>query len=178
MSDKNQFVPVVLTGRVYVQGVLEEGFWHARSPEKPERGDFRLHSHLDVAGRKRREAGETKAGFSGILRASLFDGTAWRTFKLAKEASAPCRHFKNGADRDLRAAEMLAKLASLAGFTCNWQSTAYAVNRAIPPVEIRKAKSETAPPPPKKRRRRHKPAKNQLPLFEVGLSQKAKNIFS
>lgn len=148
MSASKKTVPVVLTGRVYVHGVLEDGFSHLCTPVKPACGDFRLHSHLDAAGRKRREQGKSQGGYSGVLRASLFDGKEWRVFMLAKEASAESRHFNNGEYRNIRARQVIQLLGRLKGLTCTWRNNAFAVNRGIPPVQNPPAatpKTVTAP---------------------------------
>lgn len=150
--------PVVLTGRVFVHGALEEEFPSQRCPAKVTAGVFRIHSHLDNVGRARRARGNCAAGYSGVIRASLFDGKKWRKFMLARETQVDQRTFSQFGHRGATARTVLRVLGLLRGKTCVYRDGAFAVDHRIA-VAIPTPTSTAAPltaerpstpaPPPK-----------------------------
>ena len=131
--------PVVLTGRVVVHGALAEEFPSQRCPAKVGAGVLRIHSHLDQTGRDRRARGNCRAGYSGVIRASLFDGKAWRKFMLARETKVDQRTFAQFGHRAATARIVLRVLGLLRGKTCVYRDGAFAVDHDIAVV------SATAP---------------------------------
>lgn len=127
MKGKQTPAPLQLCGKVYVQGVLAESFGSRSCPRKPEAGALRIHSHLDEEGLKQRQRAYCAAGYSGYIRASVFDGKSWRKFMLAREASPAERQFKNFQVRVQLAAALIKKLACLSGKTCVYRDGAFAV---------------------------------------------------
>lgn len=128
--------PVVLTGRVYVHGALADEFPSQRCPAKPSPGILRIHAHLDQSGRERRARGHTAAGYSGVIRASLFDGKAWRKFMLARETQVDQRTFAQFSHRRDTARSVLRVLGLLKGKTCIYRDGAFAVDHEVARVEL------------------------------------------
>lgn len=151
--------PVVLTGRVFVLGALEEEFPSQRCPAKVAAGVMRIHSHLDQVGRDRRARGNCAAGYSGVIRASLFDGKKWRKFMLARETQVEQRTFSQFGHRGATARTVLRVLGLLRGKTCVYRDGAFAVDHRIavatptPPATatpvVPTDRPATAPLPPK-----------------------------
>lgn len=132
MKETKQPVPVVLSGRVYVHGVLEDQFRSYRCERKAEVGAMRIHTHLDAEGQARRQRGYCAAGYSGVIRASVFDGKGWRKFMLALETTPQQRNYANNAERTDRARGVLRILAMLKGKTCIYRDGAFVVNHDVP----------------------------------------------
>lgn len=122
-------VPVILTGRVFVHGALEDDFPYLRLSRVLQAGDMRVHAHLDAEGRRKRACGHCQAGYSGVLRASVYDGRHWRKFMLALEVDVEDRHFTQFAYRAGRAQLVIRRISLLKGMTCSWRDGAYVVNR-------------------------------------------------
>lgn len=121
--------PVVLTGRVFVHGALEDDFPYLRLSRCPQAGDMRMHAHLDAEGRQKRACGHCQAGYSGVLRASVYDGRNWRKFMLAPEVDVEDRHFTQFAYRAGKAQLVIRRVSLLKGMTCSWRDGAYVINR-------------------------------------------------
>lgn len=132
MKETEPPAPLVLNGRVFVSGALEESFPSQRCPANPEAGSLRIHSHLDEEGTKARALGFCKQGYSGMIRASIFDGKHWRKFMLARECAVEQRNFPNFLQRASKAQVVLRTLALLKGKTCVHRDGAFAVKHAIP----------------------------------------------
>lgn len=159
MKEQKKPCPVILTGRVYVHGALEEEFPSQRCPAKPEAGTLRIHSHLDQQGRDRRARGFASAGYSGVIRASLFDGKSWRKFMLARETQVEERSFSQFSHRPEKARAVLRTLGRLKGKTCIYREGAFAVDHELasvlsttvddqPPASAAAVITQTSSPPP------------------------------
>ena len=123
----------VLTGVVYVQGALEGDFPRRTVGRNAQCGDLRLHAHLDEKGLRARSRGFCRAGYSGYIRASLYDGKAWRKFMLALYVEPGKRHFEQNADRSRNAWSIILALQALKGRHCVYRDGAFACTDA--PVE-------------------------------------------
>lgn len=164
----------VLTGVVYVQGALEGDFPRRTVGRNVQCGDLRLHAHLDEKGMRARARGFCRAGYSGFIRASLYDGKAWRKFMLALYVDAGKRHFEQNADRARNAWSIILALQALKGRSCIYRDGAFAC--AELPV-VKPEPVQPATPLPKvavscllhkakpRRRRRSKDDSRQLRLF-------------
>lgn len=136
-----QSTPVV-TGAVYVHGVLEAEFATRKTPSNPKSGDLRLHAHLDENGKRKRARAYCKAGYSGFIRASIFDGERWRKFMLALYVDASTRQYQQFAERSIRVRKAIRVLEGLAGRRLAYRDGAFAceepeiVSAAQPPVEV------------------------------------------
>ncbi|MBY0548653.1 MAG: hypothetical protein K2W95_15385 [Candidatus Obscuribacterales bacterium] len=128
-----------------MHGALEEEFPSQRCPAKVTAGVFRIHSHLDNVGRARRARGNCAAGYSGVIRASLFDGKQWRKFMLARETQVEQRTFSQFGHRGAAARTVLRVLGLLRGKTCVYRDGAFAVDHGIP-VPTLAPPSTVAPP--------------------------------
>ncbi|MBX9688346.1 MAG: hypothetical protein K2X27_16675 [Candidatus Obscuribacterales bacterium] len=143
MKEPKKNEPLVLTGNAYVHGALESDFPSQRCPRQVRPGTFRIHSHLDEDGRKKRARGNCSGGYSGVIRASLFDGKAWRKFMLARESEVEQRSFSQFSHRADTARIVLRILGRLKGKTCIYRDGAYAVDHTVPVAD----KPQTAQPP-------------------------------
>lgn len=78
--------PIVLSGKVYVGEYLAPHYPERKLPAQLNPGDIKVDSHLDARGRANREAKTAKArkrGYSGYFTGVIWDGDAWRRFKIA-----------------------------------------------------------------------------------------------
>ena len=149
MKQSEKPASLLLNGRVYVSGALEETFPSQRCPRNPEAGTLRIHSHLDEEGTKARARGFCKQGYSGLIRASLFDGKQWRKFMLARECQVEQRSFPNFLQRQSKAQSVLRVLGLLKGKTCIYRDGAFAVDHEVAvevPQPATKAAAELATP--------------------------------
>lgn len=147
MKQTEKPATLVLNGRVYVSGALEESFPSQRCPRNPEAGTLRIHSHLDEEGLKARSRGFCKHGYSGVIRASIFDGKQWRKFMLARECQVEQRSFPNFVQRPSKASTVLRTLGLLKGKTCVHRDGAYAVDHSIVIAAARENEQVTQPSP-------------------------------
>lgn len=120
----------VLTGVVYVQGALEGDFPRRTVGRNAQSGDLRLHVHLDEKGLRARSRGYCRAGYSGLIRASLFDGKAWRKFMLALCVVPAKTHYDDNADRARKAWSTILALQALKGRSCVYRDGAFACNQS------------------------------------------------
>lgn len=137
----------VLTGVVYVQGVLESDFPRRTVGKNAQSGDLRLHAHLDEKGVRARSRGFCRAGYSGNIRASLYDGKAWRKFMLALYVAGPKRHFEQNAERSKNAWSVILALQALKGRSCVYRDGAFACAE-LPAVKAPEPQSQASAPAP------------------------------
>lgn len=184
---KTQTNPVI-TGRVFVHGVLEDECSRRRTPRDVQSGDIRVHAHLDENGVKQRQRGFCRAGYSGVFRASLYDGVRWRKFMLALAVNSSVRRYAHNLERSSKLGELFRALEKLKGRSCVYRDGAFAFSdepalTVAPPVATPAAqpsKYETVSRPPvaqaavpvciaaarcAPRRRRKKDHPDQLKLF-------------
>lgn len=133
----------VLTGVVYVQGVLESDFPRRTIGKNAQCGDLRLHAHLDEKGLRARSRGFCRAGYSGNIRASLYDGKAWRKFMLALYVTGPKRHFEQNAERSKNAWSVILALQALKGRSCVYRDGAFACAE-LPAVKAPEAQDQAS----------------------------------
>lgn len=184
---KTQTNPVI-TGRVFVHGVLEDECSRRRTPRDVQAGDIRVHAHLDENGVKQRQRGFCRAGYSGVFRASIYDGSAWRKFMLALAVDSRARRYAQNSERSSRLGEVFRALEKLKGRCCVYRDGAFALCQE-PVVTVTQAKPEANLPktecavplvpadravapvrtvctlPASRRRRRKKDHPDQLTLF-------------
>jgi hypothetical protein len=79
MKVKNE--PIVLSGRVYLDGILADDLSHLALPAKLLVGDIKLHNVLKSGSRPR--FGQT-VSFSGFIVANVYDGKSFRRLLLRK----------------------------------------------------------------------------------------------
>jgi hypothetical protein len=106
---------------------------------------LRIHSHLDEEGTKARARGFCKQGYSGVIRASLFDGKQWRKFMLARECQVEQRSFPNFLQRPSKAQSVMRTLGLLKGKTCVYRDGAFAVDHEIAVATAEAAPAKAAP---------------------------------
>ncbi len=83
MTDK---APITLSGKVYVGVYLAPYYPDHKLPNVVQRGDIKVDAHLDERGRANRNSKTKKGrmrGYSGFFTGLLWDGNAWRKFKIA-----------------------------------------------------------------------------------------------
>ena len=117
----------VLTGQVFVHGVLEAEFSRRKAPRQVNPFDIRIHAHLDENGAKKRARGFCRDGYSGVFRASIFDGKRWRKFMLANQVESDLRQFAQYSERYARGSRLIARLASFKGRSVVYRDGAFAL---------------------------------------------------
>jgi hypothetical protein len=178
--------PIVLSGSVFLNGILAEDNPRAGMPAKLEVGDIRLHNVNKLGERPR--FGE-KVTFSGFIVASVWNGKKFRKLLLRKRGAVESTYEGPVARRE-RAIALMRHLATLVRRQAVWfpQDSGYEVPRdssvmpsdtAATPVTSKPASTiVAATPAPQavasppaasaaRQRRRRKVAadKNQLSLF-------------
>ena len=83
MTDK---APITLSGKVYVGVYLAPYYPDYKLPNVVQVGDIKVDAHLDDRGRANRNSKTKKGrmrGYSGFFTGLLWDGEAWRKFRIA-----------------------------------------------------------------------------------------------
>lgn len=173
--------PIVLSGRVYLEGFLAEVAGFA-APSTTLVGDIRMHN-VNKPG-KRSRFGQT-VEFSGFYSASVYDGKRWRRLLLRRHAAVDASYVGAIARRD-KAVACRSHLLTLGGRTAVWvkEDSGYEVTyKSAAPKPVAEAPKPVAEAPKpvaaeeklpcpqcpalKKRRvRRRKPNPNQMELFK------------
>ena len=116
-----------LTGRTFSREQLDEE--HA----KLDVGDLKLYDGLDYAGRLALKGGHTNYGYSGTVRASIWDGRGWRRLRLISFlGDSVCFAAQNEKDRAYMKVRRL--VAELAGKTVRYDGKRYV--SAVPAIDI------------------------------------------
>jgi hypothetical protein len=144
-TPKNE--PIVLSGCVFLDGILAEDNPRARMPAKLEVGDIRLHN-VNKPGERPR-FGE-KVTFSGFIVANVWDGKKFRKLLLRKRGAVESTYVGPAARRE-RAVALMRHLSTLVRRQAFWyaQDSGYEVPRDGVPVPadtiVRPAASKPAP---------------------------------
>lgn len=116
MKKKIANEPIVLSGRVYLDGFLVEQVNRFHLPAELRRGDIRLHN-VNRPGQRPRFGGTVS--FGGFIAASIWDGKSWRRLLLRKKAAVEATHTGVVQMRS-RAVECVGTLTRLVGWTAVW----------------------------------------------------------
>ncbi|MDR3616610.1 MAG: hypothetical protein P4L53_23825 [Candidatus Obscuribacterales bacterium] len=119
--------PIVLSGSVFLDGILAEDNPRARMPARLEVGDIRLHN-VNKPGERPR-FGE-KVTFSGFIVASVWNGKKFRRFLLRKRGAIEPTYVGPAARRE-RAVALMSHLSTLVRRQAFWysQDSGYEVPR-------------------------------------------------
>jgi hypothetical protein len=186
-TSKAKNEPIVLSGSVFLDGILAEDHPRARMPLQLRVGDIRLHN-VNKPGERPR-FGETIT-FSGFIRACVWDGKRFRSLLLRKRAACESTYVGPVARRERSMAVLRFLSNNLVRRTAEWSvdGKGYVVGytATVAPAPEPAPEAEPKPVPeaepkpeapatttahparmPVPRRRRRKAAdENQLPLFD------------
>lgn len=110
--------PIVLSGRVYLDGFAVEQVNRFHLPAELRRGDIRLHN-VNRSGQRPRFGGVVS--FAGFLSACVWDGKGWRKLLLRKKAAMEATH-TGVVEMRQRAVECVGALTRLVGWTAVWSA--------------------------------------------------------
>ena len=110
---------IMLSGRAFTKEQLEDGDIDLQA------GDLKLYHGLDGAGRKALQRRHTNYGFSGTIRASIWDGRGWRRMRLISLLGEAVRYPTQG-EKDEAYARVRQTVPSLAGLAVFWDGSRYA----------------------------------------------------
>lgn len=108
--------PIVLSGRVYLDGFAVEQVNRFHLPAELRRGDIRLHN-VNRSGQRPRFGGVVS--FAGFLSACVWDGKGWRKLLLRKKAAMEATH-TGVVEMRQRAVDCVGALTRLVGWTAVW----------------------------------------------------------
>lgn len=91
----------------------------------PAAGDVSLYSKSDMEGRIARAGRHTNFGYSGYFRASIFDGKAWRNFKIWDFVPEMELQYETQGDKPRVTKHLVALLAARIGATATWGHRTY-----------------------------------------------------
>lgn len=108
--------PIVLSGRVYLDGFVAQEVDRFHLPAQLRRGDIKLHNVNRSGSRPR--FGQT-ISFGGFLAAGIWDGKRWRKLLLRKKAAVEATHTGVVEMRSVAVA-CVGTLTRLVGWTAVW----------------------------------------------------------
>ena len=113
-ADANQ--PIVLSGVVFLEGILAEDSPQYRRPARVDIGDIKLH-HVNKEGARSRFG--QQINFAGFIVANIYDGKRFRKFLLRKRAAIESTHLGPVERRD-RAQSVMAHMKTLVRRQAIW----------------------------------------------------------
>jgi hypothetical protein len=146
MKVKNE--PIVLSGRVYLDGILADDLSSLALPAKLLPGDIKLHNVLKPGNRQR--FGQT-VSFSGFIVANVYDGKRFRRLLLRKLGAVESTYVGPVARRE-RSANIVRYLRTLVRRQAVWfaEDSGYEVTRntvaAAPQQDTKPVAAQSAPP--------------------------------
>lgn len=125
-----QNVPIVLTGRVFVDKLLaaEHPQYSLRSTVRT--GDLKLIAVQNLAKPKSKSSRAPARPFAGFFAGYVFDGTQWRKFHIRAAAAAEATYTSDGHRREQILA-CVKVLAALKGATAIWRNHAFEVHNPV-----------------------------------------------
>lgn len=97
----------------------------------PAAGDISLYSKMDMLGRSAVAGKHTNYGYSGYFRASIFDGKAWRNFKIWDFIPEAERQYETQGDRPRVKKHLVAQLSARVGSVAVWGNRTYELPSSV-----------------------------------------------